>query len=260
MAKIISCKKDAKKKLQEGGQLLAKAVKVTMGPKGRNVLISETGKTPHCTKDGVTVAKAVVLQDPLANMGAKLLKEAAQRTGEKAGDGTTTAIVLADGIFQEGMKRVVAGVDPVQMKKGLDLGLKEVVTALDKMAKPVSMGDDVEKVATLAANHDNKMGKIIREAIDQVGKEGSITVEKGASRETKIKLTVGLTFDRGYLSPYFVNSGEKMGCEMENAYLFLTEKKLSSAYDVIPILQLLVENGKKAVSYTHLTLPTILRV
>lgn len=245
MAKIVEFKKDAKKKIQEGVTTLAKAVKVTMGPKGRNVIISERGRSPHCTKDGVTVAKAVVLKDPFANMGATLLKDAAQRTAHKAGDGTTTAIVLADSIFQEGMKRLVAGVDPIQMKKGLDEGLKVVIAALDKMATPVAVGEDVEKVATLAANHDKEVGKMIREAIDQVGKEGSITVEQGESKETRIKLTQGLTFEKGYLSPYFINSAEKMHCEMEDVLLFLTDKKLSSAYDVVPILELLVENDSK---------------
>lgn len=241
MAKRLEFKNEAKAKMQKGVTLLSNVVKATMGPCGRSVLIVRKNRALHTTKDGATVAEAVKLEESFANMGASIVKEAAFKMRQKRGDGTTTAIVLASSLFQEGLKHVVGGADPMQIKRGLDEGLKIVLAFLDKMAKPVASALDV---ATLAANHDKEIGEIVTKALNTVGREGSVTVERGDSQETKVKISEGVVFKGGYLSPYFVNNPEKMQCEIEDCYVFVTDKKLTSAYDVVPILQGFLEGDK----------------
>ncbi len=245
MAKQITFDVDAREKLKKGVDALANAVKVTLGPKGRNVIIDKKFGAPIITKDGVTVAKEIELSDPIENMGAQMLKEVASKTADLAGDGTTTATVLAQAIVTAGLKHVAAGANPMDLKRGIDKAVEAVVAALKKMSKTV--GDDfqkIEQVATISANNDNNIGKLIAQAMEKVGKDGVITVEEAKGTETEVKTVEGMQFDRGYLSPYFVTNPEKMEAELENAYILIYDKKISSMKELLPILEKTVQTGR----------------
>ncbi len=245
MAKQITFDVDAREKLKKGVDALANAVKVTLGPKGRNVIIDKKFGAPVITKDGVTVAKEIELSDPIENMGAQMLKEVASKTADLAGDGTTTATVLAQAIVTAGLKHVAAGANPMDLKRGIDKAVEAVVAALKKMSKTV--GDDfqkIEQVATISANNDNNIGKLIAQAMEKVGKDGVITVEEAKGTETEVKTVEGMQFDRGYLSPYFVTNPEKMEAELENAYILIYDKKISSMKELLPILEKTVQTGR----------------
>ncbi|MBL8196944.1 MAG: chaperonin GroEL, partial [Blastocatellia bacterium] len=222
---------------------LADAVKVTLGPKGRNVVIEKKFGAPTITKDGVTVAKEIDLKDPLENMGAQMVREVASKTSDVAGDGTTTATVLAQAIFREGVKSVAAGANPMALKRGIEKAVEAVVKEIEKMSKPVS-GDAVAQVGTISANGDVKIGKIIAEAMDKVGKDGVITVEESKSLDTVLEVVEGMQFDRGYLSPYFVTDPDRMESVLENAFLLLSEKKISSMKDLLPLLEQVARQGR----------------
>jgi chaperonin GroEL len=250
-AKQIAFDQEAREAMKRGISKLAKAVKVTLGPKGRNVIIQKSFGSPTVTKDGVTVAKEIQLPDHYENMGAAMVKEVASKTSDVAGDGTTTATVLAEAIFNEGLKAVVAGTNPMLMKRGMDKAVEDIVAAIKKMSIPVSDEKDrskerqnLEHVATVAANGDAVIGKIIADAMFKVGKEGVITVEEAKTIETNHEFVEGMQFDRGYLSPYFVNNPETMECEFEDAYVLIYEKKISSSRDLIPVLEQVVEQRK----------------
>jgi len=245
MAKQITFDVDAREKLKKGVDALANAVKVTLGPKGRNVIIDKKFGAPAITKDGVTVAKEIELSDPIENMGAQMLKEVASKTADLAGDGTTTATVLAQAIVTAGLKHVAAGANPMDLKRGIDKAVAVVVAELKKMSKTV--GDDfkkIEQVATISANNDNFIGKLIAQAMEKVGKDGVITVEEAKGTETEVKTVEGMQFDRGYLSPYFVTNPEKMEAELENAYILIYDKKISSMKELLPILEKTVQTGR----------------
>lgn len=245
MAKQITFDVDAREKLKKGVDALANAVKVTLGPKGRNVIIDKKFGAPAITKDGVTVAKEIELSDAIENMGAQMLKEVASKTADLAGDGTTTATVLAQAIVTAGLKHVAAGANPMDLKRGIDKAVEAVVAALKKMSKTV--GDDfqkIEQVATISANNDNFIGKLIAQAMEKVGKDGVITVEEAKGTETEVKTVEGMQFDRGYLSPYFVTNPEKMEAELENAYILIYDKKISSMKELLPILEKTVQTGR----------------
>lgn len=245
MAKQITFDVDAREKLKKGVDALANAVKVTLGPKGRNVIIDKKFGAPTITKDGVTVAKEIELSDAIENMGAQMLKEVASKTADLAGDGTTTATVLAQAIVTAGLKHVAAGANPMDLKRGIDKAVANVIESLKKMSKTV--GDDFEKieqVATISANNDNVIGKLIAEAMKKVGKDGVITVEEAKGTETEVKTVEGMQFDRGYLSPYFVTNPEKMEAELENAYILIYDKKVSSMKELLPILEKTVQTGR----------------
>src|SRR5687767_5844163 len=245
MAKDILFNVDARDRLKRGVDALANAVKVTLGPKGRNVIIDKKFGAPAVTKDGVTVAKEIELKDPVENMGAQMLKEVASKTADLAGDGTTTATVLAQAIVTAGLKHVAAGANPMDLKRGIDKAVTLVVAELKKMSKTV--GDDfqkIEQVATISANNDNAIGKLIAEAMKKVGKDGVITVEEAKGTETEVKTVEGMQFDRGYLSPYFVTNPEKMEAELENAYILIYDKKVSSMKELLPILEKTVQTGR----------------
>jgi len=245
MAKQITFDVDAREKLKKGVDALANAVKVTLGPKGRNVIIDKKFGAPAITKDGVTVAKEIELSDAIENMGAQMLKEVASKTADLAGDGTTTATVLAQAIVTAGLKHVAAGANPMDLKRGIDKAVANVIESLKKMSKTV--GDDfqkIEQVATISANNDNFIGKLIAEAMKKVGKDGVITVEEAKGTETEVKTVEGMQFDRGYLSPYFVTNPEKMEAELENAYILIYDKKVSSMKELLPILEKTVQTGR----------------
>jgi len=245
MAKQITFDVDAREKLKKGVDALANAVKVTLGPKGRNVIIDKKFGAPAITKDGVTVAKEIELSDAIENMGAQMLKEVASKTADLAGDGTTTATVLAQAIVTAGLKHVAAGANPMDLKRGIDKAVEAVVESLKKMSKTV--GDDfqkIEQVATISANNDNFIGKLIAQAMEKVGKDGVITVEEAKGTETEVKTVEGMQFDRGYLSPYFVTNPEKMEAELENAYILIYDKKISSMKELLPILEKTVQTGR----------------
>lgn len=243
-AKQIAFDQEAREAMKRGIGKLAKAVKVTLGPKGRNVIIQKSFGSPTVTKDGVTVAKEIQLPDHYENMGAAMVKEVASKTSDVAGDGTTTATVLAEAIFNEGLKAVVAGTNPMLMKRGMEKAVEDVVAKLQTMKIDVKGKKDLENVATVAANGDAQIGKIIAEAMDKVGKDGVITVEEAKTIETGYEFVEGMQFDRGYLSPYFVNNPETMECELEDAYVLVYEKKISAARDLLPILEKVVQQGK----------------
>lgn len=243
-AKQIAFDQEAREAMKRGIGKLAKAVKVTLGPKGRNVIIQKSFGSPTVTKDGVTVAKEIQLPDHYENMGAAMVKEVASKTSDVAGDGTTTATVLAEAIFNEGLKAVVAGTNPMLMKRGMEKAVEDVVAKLQSMKIDVKGKKDLENVATVAANGDAQIGKIIAEAMDKVGKDGVITVEEAKTIETGYEFVEGMQFDRGYLSPYFVNNPETMECELEDAYVLVYEKKISAARDLLPILEKVVQQGK----------------
>ena len=243
MAKQIIYSGDARAAILRGVNKLADAVKVTLGPKGRNVVIEKKFGSPTITKDGVTVAKEIELADPLENMGAQMVREVASKTSDVAGDGTTTATVLAQAIYREGSKIVTAGANPMEIKRGIDLAVKAAVESIDKMAKPVE-GKDIAHVGTISANNDEEIGKIIAEAMDKVGKDGVITVEEAKGLETTLEVVEGMQFDRGYLSPYFVTDAERMEAVLENVKILLNEKKICSMKDLLPVLEQVAKQGR----------------
>src|SRR6187551_2328331 len=236
MAKQIVYGEESRQAILRGVNQLANAVKVTLGPKGRNVVLDKKFGSPTITKDGVTVAKEIELKDPLENMGAQMVREVASKTSDTAGDGTTTATVLAQAIFREGAKNVAAGANPMDVKRGIEKAVEAIIGELKKMSKPVS-GNMVAQVGTISANNDETIGKIIAEAMDKVGKDGVITVEEAKSMETSLEVVEGMQFDRGYLSPYFVTDAERMECVLENALVLIHEKKISNMKDLLPVLE-----------------------
>jgi chaperonin GroEL len=242
-AKTIIYGEEARQRVLHGVNKLADAVKITLGPKGRNVVIEKKFGSPTVTKDGVTVAKEIELQDSLENMGAQMVREVASKTSDVAGDGTTTATVLAQAIYREGIKNVTAGANPMELKRGIDAAVKAAVGALDKLSKPVE-GKDIAHVGTISANNDSEIGKIIAEAMDKVGKDGVITVEEAKGLETTLEIVEGMQFDRGYLSPYFITEAERMECILENAKVLLFEKKISNMKDLLPLLEQVAKQGK----------------
>ena len=243
-AKQIAFDQEAREAMKRGVAKLAKAVKVTLGPRGRNVILQKSFGSPTVTKDGVTVAKEIELEDKYENMGAQMVKDVASKTNDVAGDGTTTATVLAESIYNEGLRAVVAGVNPMLMKRGIEKAVTDVVAKLVKMSIPVKSKKDLENVATIAANNDEEIGKIIAEAMDKVGKDGVITVEEGKSTTTGHEFVEGMSFDRGYLSPYFITDATKMECDLEDPYILIYEKKISSNKDLVPVLEKVLQQGK----------------
>ena len=245
MAKEIKFDIKAREELKKGVDELANAVKVTLGPKGRNVIVDKKFGAPHITKDGVTVAKAVELEDEFQNMGAQLVKEVASKTGDDAGDGTTTATVLAQAIINVGLKNVAAGANPIDLKRGIDKAVAKVVEGIK--AQPQEVADDlakIENVARVSANNDAEIGKLIADAMGKVKKEGVITIEEAKGTDTTVKVVEGMQFDRGYISPYFVTNTEKMECEMDNPYILLYDKKISALKDMLPVLEAVAQSGR----------------
>lgn len=245
MAKEIKFNIKAREELKNGVDALADAVKVTLGPKGRNVIIEKKFGAPHITKDGVTVAREIELEDPFQNMGAQLVKEVASKTGDQAGDGTTTATVLAQSIINVGLKNVAAGANPMDLKRGIDKAVSKVVEGI--RAQSVEVGDDINKIENIArvsANNDEEIGRLIAEAMQKVKKEGVITVEEAKGTETTVDIVEGMQFDRGYISPYFVTNSEKMECEMDSPYILLYDKKISNLKDMLPILEAVAQSGR----------------
>ena len=245
MAKMIAFNQEAREALRRGVSKLARAVKVTLGPRGRNVVIQKSFGSPLVTKDGVTVAKEVDLEDVYENMGARMVREVASKTSDVVGDGTTTATILAEAIFNEGMKAVVAGVNPLHMKTGMEQAVEDVVAELKKMA--ISVKDSktsIAQVGAISANNDAEIGGLLADAMEKVGKDGVITVDEGKSLKTEVEWCEGMQFDRGYLSPYFVTDPQKMECVLENAYVLLFEKKISNIKDFIPVLEAVVNSGR----------------
>src|SRR5262250_3663541 len=243
-AKEVRFSGDAREKMLRGVDILANAVKVTLGPKGRNVVLDKSFGAPRITKDGVTVAKEIELEDKFENMGAQMVREVAQKTNDMAGDGTTTATVLAQAIVREGAKSVAAGMNPMDLKRGIDIAVSAVVKDIEKRAKKVGSSAEVAQVGTLAANGDTKVGKMIAEAMQKVGNEGVITVEEAKALDTEVEIVEGMQFDRGYLSPYFITNAEKMVAELEDAFVLLHEKKLSGLQAMLPVLESIVQAGK----------------
>ena len=243
MAKRITYSEEARQAILRGVNKLADAVKVTLGPKGRNVVIEKKFGSPTITKDGVTVAKEIELKDELENAGAQMVREVASKTSDIAGDGTTTATVLAQAIYREGIKNVTAGANPMEVKRGIELAVKAAVEAIDKMSKPVE-GKDIAHIGSISANNDEEIGNIIAEAMDKVGKDGVITVEEARGLDTVLEVVEGMQFDRGYLSPYFVTDPERMEVILENAKILIYEKKISSMKDLLPILEQVARQGK----------------
>ena len=245
MAKDIIFDIEARNGVKRGVDALANAVKVTLGPKGRNVIIGKSFGAPMVTKDGVSVAKEIELEDPLENMGAQMVKEVASKTNDLAGDGTTTATVLAQAIVKEGLKNVASGANPLDLKRGIDKAVEAVVAELAKQAKSVGdTSEEIKQVASISANNDDQIGELIAEAFSKVGKEGVITVEEAKGTETYVDLVEGMQFDRGYLSPYFVTDSEKMTTDLENPYILLVDKKINSMKDLLPVLEPAAQSGK----------------
>ncbi len=243
-AKEVKFSTDARTRLLAGVDILADAVRITLGPKGRNVVLEKSFGSPRITKDGVTVAKEIELADKFENMGAQMVKEVAQKTNDEAGDGTTTATVLAHTIVREGGKAVAAGMNPMDVKRGIDLAVTTVVEAIKKSSKKVSTSAEVAQVGTIAANGDIEVGKMIANAMEKVGNEGVITVEEAKGLETELDVVEGMMFDRGYTSPYFITNADKMNCEMENPYILIHEKKLSGLQPLLPLLEQVVQAGR----------------
>ncbi len=237
MSKLLKFDEEALKSIAKGVTTLAKAVIITLGPKGRNVVISKGVGSPSSTKDGVTVAKEIVLKDQFENMGAQLVKEAASKASDTAGDGTTTAIVLAEAIFAEGLKNVTAGANPMDVKRGIDKAVQAVQKELDKLAKPIRTAEEIQQIASISANNDPAIGAIIGEAMQKVGQDGIVTIGEAKGIETVLEVVEGMQFDKGFLSPYFITNAEKMTVEFENAAILLTDKKLSSAHEMVPLLE-----------------------
>jgi len=244
MAKDILFNTEARNKLRKGVETIADAVMVTLGPKGRNVILDKKFGAPAVTKDGVTVAKEIELKDPIENMGAQLVKEVASKTADSAGDGTTTATVLTKAIFAGGLKNVTAGANPMDLKRGIDKAVAAVVADLKKQSKTISGSNEISQVAAISANNDEEIGKMIAEAMEQVGTDGVITVEEAKGTETEIKTVEGMQFDRGYLSPYFVTNTEKMEAELENPFILIYDKKISTMKELLPILESVAQTGK----------------
>ena len=243
-AKEVLFDQSAREKMLRGVDILADAVKVTLGPKGRNVVIEKSFGAPRITKDGVTVAKEIELSDKFENMGAQMLREVASKTNDLAGDGTTTATVLAQGIVREGAKAVAAGVNPMDLKRGIDLAVEAVVAELKKKARKVTKSDEIAQVGTISANGDSEIGRMLAEAMQKVGNEGVITVEEAKSLETELEVVEGMQFDRGYISPYFVTNADKMRVELEDPYILIHEKKLSGLQALLPVLEAVVQSGR----------------
>ncbi|MEZ4655616.1 MAG: chaperonin GroEL [Candidatus Eisenbacteria bacterium] len=243
-AKQLLFKAEARQKILEGVEVLAKAVKVTLGPRGRNVVLEKKWGSPTITKDGVTVAKEISLEDPYKNMGAQMVREVASKTSDVAGDGTTTATVLAEAIFREGLRNVTAGANPMHLKRGIDRGVANVVDELKKLSKSVKDRSQIMQVATISANGDTEIGEKIANAMDKVGKDGTITVEEARSIETTVDFVEGMEFDNGYLSPYFVTDKDTMEVVLENAYLLIHEKKISNLKDILPVLEKISQSGR----------------
>ncbi len=243
-AKVLQYDEEARKSILRGVNILADAVKVTLGPKGRNVILDKSFGAPTVTKDGVTVAKEIELEDKFENMGAQMVKEVASRTSDVAGDGTTTATILAQAIYREGAKTVAAGSNPMDVKRGIDKAVETVVAELKKMSKPTKDQKEIAQVGTISANNDEAIGGIIAEAMGKVGKEGVITVEEAKGLETELEIVEGMQFDRGYLSPYFVTNAEKMEVNMEDCFILINEKKVSNMKDLLPILEQIAKMGK----------------
>ncbi len=244
MAKELKFQQEARNAILEGVNVLANAVKVTLGPKGRNVVFERSFGSPTVTKDGVTVAKEIELEDHFQNMGAKMVKEVASKTSDTAGDGTTTATVLAQAIYREGYRVVAAGINPMDVKRGIDLAVEEVVKELKKLSKPVKEQKEISQVGTISANNDTTIGNIIAEAMNKVGKEGVITVEEAKAIETTLEVVEGMQFDRGYISPYFVTDPEKMEVVLEDPFILLYEKKISNMKDMLPLLESSAKTGR----------------
>ena len=250
MAKQLFFDLEARNKMKKGVDLLANAVKVTLGPKGRNVVIEKKFGAPAVTKDGVTVAKEIELEDPIENIGAQMVKEVASKTADIAGDGTTTATVLAQAIIHEGLKNVAAGANPMDLKRGIDKAVAKVVDNLKSQSKLI--GNDskkIEQVASVSANNDPEIGKLIATAMNKVGKEGVITVEEAKGTETSVDVVEGMQFDRGYSSPYFVTNSEKMEAELENPFILIYDKKISTMKDILHILRKSCSNGSSFSDY-----------
>ena len=243
-AKDVRFGGEARDKMLRGVDILANAVKVTLGPKGRNVVLEKSFGAPRITKDGVTVAKEIELEDKFENMGAQMVREVAQKTNDTAGDGTTTATVLAQAIVKEGAKSVAAGMNPMDLKRGIDIAVAAVVKDIEKRAKKVGSSAEVAQVGTISSNGDTKIGKMIAEAMQKVGNEGVITVEEAKALDTEVEIVEGMQFDRGYLSPYFITNAEKMVADLEDAYILLHEKKLSGLQAMLPVLEAIVQSGK----------------
>ncbi len=244
MAKQLQFSDEARRSILSGVEQLAKAVKVTLGPKGRNVCIDKKFGSPTITKDGVTVAKEIELKDPYQNMGAEMVKEVASKTSDTAGDGTTTATVLAEAIFREGLKNVTAGANPMALKRGIEKAVEEVTERLKKLSKPVKGKKEIAQVATIAANNDKTIGDLIADAMEKVGKDGVITVEEAKSTQTTMEVVEGMQFDQGYLSPYFVTDPDRMLVSLEDAFILIYEKKISSMKDLLPVLEKVAKSGK----------------
>src|ERR1700728_5425854 len=243
-AKDVVFGDSARAKMVEGVNILANAVKVTLGPKGRNVVLERSFGGPTVTKDGVSVAKEIELKDKLQNMGAQMVKEVASRTSDNAGDGTTTATVLTASIMKEGLKLVAAGMNPMDLKRGIDIAVTAVVKDIERRAKKVQSSEEIAQIGTIASNGDKTIGKMIADAMKKVGNEGVITVEEAKTAETELDVVEGMQFDRGYLSPYFVTNAEKMVAELEDPYILIHEKKLSSLQPMLPVLEAVVQAGK----------------
>ncbi|MDP3378932.1 MAG: chaperonin GroEL, partial [Brevundimonas sp.] len=246
-AKIVHFNTDARDKMLRGVNILANAVKVTLGPKGRNVVIQKSFGAPRSTKDGVSVAKEIELEDAFENMGAQMIREVASKTNDKAGDGTTTATVLAQSIVQEGLKSVAAGMNPMDLKRGIDKAVIAVLAEIKATSKKVSANSEIAQVGTISANGDVEVGEMIARAMDKVGNEGVITVEEAKTAETELDVVEGMQFDRGYLSPYFITNADKMEADLEEPLILLHEKKLSSLQAMLPILEAVVQSGRPLV-------------
>jgi len=244
MSKMMAFDQEAREAMRRGVAKLARAVKVTLGPKGRNVILQKSFGSPTVTKDGVTVAKEIDLEDVYENMGARMVREVASKTSDVAGDGTTTATVLAEAVFNEGLRAVVAGVNPVQMKAGIEKAVEDIAAKLKEMSIPVKGKKEMAQVASIAANNDMEIGVLLAEAMDKVGKDGVITVDEGKSLKTEVEWVEGMQFDRGYLSPYFVTNPTQMQCVLEDCYVLVFEKKISSVKDIVPMLEAVVNAGK----------------
>src|SRR5690348_700786 len=243
-AKEVKFHSDARERMLRGVDILANAVKVTLGPKGRNVVLDKSFGAPRITKDGVTVAKEIELSDKFENMGAQMVREVASKTSDQAGDGTTTATLLAQAIVREGAKAVAAGMNPMDLKRGIDLAVEAVVEDIKKRSKKISTNEEIAQVGTISANGEREVGEMIAQAMQKVGNEGVITVEEAKSLETELDVVEGMQFDRGYLSPYFVTNAEKMIAELENPYLLIHEKKLSGLQAMLPVLEAVVQSGR----------------
>jgi chaperonin GroEL len=244
MAKMIAFDQEARDAMRRGVSKLARAVKVTLGPKGRNVILQKSFGSPTVTKDGVTVAKEIDLEDVYENMGARMVREVASKTSDVAGDGTTTATVLAEAIFNEGLRAVVAGVNPVQMKQGIERAVSDITDKLKKMSIAIKSKKEMAQVASVAANNDTEIGELLAEAMEKVGKDGVITVDEGKSLKTEVEWVEGMQFDRGYLSPYFVTNPQTMECVLEDCYVLVYEKKISNVKEMVPLLESVVNSGK----------------